>query len=267
MGEEAKSWYETGYSGAEREAKKSELGWPPQRIWLKPGATMEGVFIDDEPFACFEHGYKVGPGKYEHCTCIVKIDDKGCPACEAGGVQKADWTGHLTYVDASGYKDKKGKMQQNRLVMMGPKVKVMNKLKNKKEARGSITNILMTITRTDENSPNTGDDFDLLRDVNPDDMYKLVSYKGKLICDLIEKVNGGGGEAEKVRRYLAHHFQIPDEGDIPQQIPVFNYMNLLKPITYPEMKARIARSKGFEGGNDSGDSSNDGGAKSDDIPF
>ena len=35
------SWYETGYEGAEREQQKSELGWPPQRLWLKPGTRAE----------------------------------------------------------------------------------------------------------------------------------------------------------------------------------------------------------------------------------
>jgi len=60
---DAKSWYETGYAGAEREAEKSELGYPPQRIWMKPGSSMEGVFVDGEPVSTSEQGFKGGPGK------------------------------------------------------------------------------------------------------------------------------------------------------------------------------------------------------------
>ena len=264
---EAKAWYETGYAGAEREAEKSELGYPPQRIWMKPGAAMDGVFIDDEPFATWEHGYKVGPGKYNHCTCIVKIDDNGCPGCESSGVQKADYTGHLTFVDASGYQDKKGNWHKNRLTMFTPKTKVMNKLKNKKESRGSLILNLCHITRTDENSPNTGDDFDFLREVNAVEMYKAVSYKGKSIAELIEKANGDGDDAAKTRKYLAHHFKIPDTGEIAAEIPIFNYPNLLQPLTYAKMKAEIARAKGFDGDSSSSRGSSNGEAKSDDIPF
>jgi ssDNA-binding Zn-finger/Zn-ribbon topoisomerase 1 len=264
---DAKSWYETGYAGAEREAEKSELGYPPQRLWLKPGSSMEGVFIDDEPFACWEHGYKVGPGKYDHVTCIVKIDEQGCPGCESGGVQKADFTGHLTFVDCSGYQDKKGVWHKFRLTMLTPKTKVMNKMKNKKESRGSLINHLVNITRTDENSPNTGDDFDFLREANAEEMFKVVTYKGKKIAELIEKANGGGAEAAKTRKYLDHHFRIP-EGDIPMEVPVFNYPNLLQPLDYAGMKAKIARAQGFEAGTPAGNSAAPGGeAKSDDIPF
>jgi hypothetical protein len=265
---EAKGWYETGYAGAEREAEKSELGYPPQRVWLKPGSSMEGVFIDDEPFACWEHGYKVGPGKYDHITCIVKIDEQGCGGCESGGVQKADYTGHLTFVDCSGYQDKKGNWHKFRLTLFTPKTKVMNKLKNKKESRGSLTNNLCTVTRTDENSPNTGDDFDFLRETNAEEMFKMVTYKGKKIADLIEKANGEGAESVKTRKYLAHHFKIPESGPIPMEVPIFNYPNLLQPLSYAKMKAAISRAKGFEGGGDSkGSSSSNGEAKSDDIPF
>jgi hypothetical protein len=151
--------------------------------------------------------------------------------------------------------------------MLTPKTKVMNKMKNKKESRGSLINHLVNITRTDENSPNTGDDFDFLREANAEEMFKVVTYKGKKIAELIEKANGGGAEAAKTRKYLDHHFRIP-EGDIPMEVPVFNYPNLLQPLDYAGMKAKIARAQGFEAGTPAGNSAAPGGeAKSDDIPF
>jgi hypothetical protein len=260
------SWYETGFDGAEREQQKSELGWPPQRLWLKPGGTLQGVFIDDDPFCCWEHGWKSASGNYESATCIVKIDDRGCPACEAAGVQQAAYMGHLTLVDCTGYQDNKGNWNRFRLIMVAPKTKVMNKLKNKVEAKGTIVNQIYQISRSDSMSPNTGDDFEHVKDADAAEMFKVVSYKGKLIHELIEKANGTGTEAEKTRKYLAHHFNIPTEGEIPEMVPIFNYANLLKPLDYGKMKAAVAKAKGFK--DSPRDSGGDGdGPTADDIPF
>jgi len=173
-------------------------------------------------------------------------------------------------VDCSGYEDKKGVWHKFRLTMFTPKTKVMNKLKNKKESRGSLTNHLVNITRTDENSPNTGDDFDFLRETNPEEMFKQVTYKGKKIEELIEKANGDGAESVKTRKYLNHHFKIPGEGPIPMEVPIFNYPNLLQPLSYAKMKAAISRAQGFDSDSSSSKGSSGGGngeAQSDDIPF
>jgi hypothetical protein len=241
-----RSWYETGFTGAEREAEKRELGGGPRRFWLRSGESREGVFIDDNPFCFWEHQYRVADSKEpENTTCIIKIHNE-CPACNSSTVQKGEYTGHLTFVDCTGYVSKKdGKEHKFELVEFCPKTKVMNRLKAKKEKKGSLIGQLYNVTRTDEHSPNTGDDIEFIREANLDGLYTVVTYKGRLIKDLIATANGSGPEAAKVRKYLAHHFQVPESGPIPERIPCFNYPVLHAPLEPSEMRKAISSAVGF----------------------
>ena len=51
----AASWYETGYDGAEQEAQKKSMGYPPDRLWQYPGNSVQLVFVNDNPFCFHEH--------------------------------------------------------------------------------------------------------------------------------------------------------------------------------------------------------------------
>ena len=255
------SWYETGYEGAEREQEKKNLGYPPDRWWLRAGETKELVFIDDTPFCVHEHGWRDSNGRWHYATCIAKIADEGCPGCGATGVQRADYTGHYTIVDVTGYVSKDGTEYKYRLVDLPAKTKVLNKFKQKKENRGSLLGQLFTLSRADKNSPNTGDDLDHVREVKMEGLYDVVTYKGKKIKDLIEKANGSGADAERTRKYLAHHFQIPDEGPIPAKIPPLNYMVHNAPMEPAQLRQAVADAKPFKSDGSSSSSS------SDDVPF
>ena len=268
-----KSWFETGYGGAEREQEKRDLGGQPNRWWMAPGSQKQLVFIDDTP-ACFdEHQWRTPDSKFPSFgTCTAKISQEPCVGCSTKGVQKADYTGHLTIVDITGYKTKKNEEVKYILMEMGPKLKAMNKLKFKKQSKGSLIGQLYTVTRTDENAPSTGDDFDFVRDADMKKLYEVVMYRGKLLSELIEKANGTSDESRKMRRYLAHHFQIPAEGEIPAEIPVFNYQSLHAPMEAAEFRRAVAGAVGFGGGgNSSGGGpkgSGSGSAESDEtVPF
>src|SRR5580698_10302046 len=97
---ENKSWYEHGYEGADREREKRELGTGPKRWRLTAGSAKQGIFIDDSPFSCHEHQWKVADSKFPMFgTCISQISTEVCPGCANKAVQKGEYVGHLTIVD------------------------------------------------------------------------------------------------------------------------------------------------------------------------
>lgn len=256
------SWYETGYDGAEREAEKKALGYPPDRWWLRGGETKECVFVDDSPFCLQEHSWRDSDGRWHHETCIAKISDTGCPPCQ-GAPGRPNYTGHYTIIDISGYVSKDGTEHKYRLMLLPAKTKVLNKFKRKKENRGTLIGQLWNLTRADSNAPNTGDDLDHVREINLEGLYPLVTYKGKNLKEMIDKANGEGPDAAVARRYLVHHFQVPDEGPIPERIPIFNYHVLMEPKEPDVLKQLVADARPF--GTKGGTSMSS--VSADDVPF
>jgi hypothetical protein len=260
----AKSWYETGYEGAEKEQEKRALGYPPDRWWMKAGSAKEVIFVDDDPFCIREHTWCDTDDNWHSATCTSKIHDAGCGACGAPGVGRSDYVGHYTIVDVQGWTSKEGVENKNRLMLLPAKTKVLNKFKMKKENRGSLLGQLWTLTRADANAPNTGDDLDHVRELKSmDGLFGVVTYKGKNLKEMIEKANGSGGDAEKTRKYLAHHFQIPAEGAIPLKVPRFNYPELMAPLDFGVLKSMVGNAKPF---NSKGTSTTNS-SSSDDVPF
>jgi len=264
----AKSWYETGYDGAEKEQERRALGYPPDRFWLKAASKKEIVFIGDDPFCINEHAWCDSEGNWHHGTCGAKIFDNGCGGCGQPGVTRPDYIGHYTIVDITGYTTKKGVENKNRLVLLPAKTKVINKFKFKKENRGSLLGQLWTIARADENAPNTGDDLDHVRELKSmDGLLSVVTYKGKSLKEMIEKANGDGSDAEKTRKYLAHHFQIPESGPIPMKIPQFNYPVLMAPLEFGPFRAAVADAKPFNSNKGSSSSGDKSSTADDEVPF
>lgn len=261
----AKSWYETGYEGAKEEADRRALGYPPDRLWQRAGSSREIVFVGDDPFCIHEHQWRDSNGDWHHATCTAKIFDNGCGGCGKSGVSRADYVGHFTIVDITGYTTKEGKENKNRLILLPAKTKVLNKFKMKKENRGSLLGQIWNLTRADLNAPNTGDDLDHVREIKSmEGLYSVVTYKGKNLKEMIDKANGSGPEADKTRKYLAHHFQIPESGPIPAKIPQFNYPGLMTPIEPGQLSGLVADAQPFNSNKSSESSSS---SSADDVPF
>jgi len=260
----AKSWYETGYEGAEKEGEKKALGYPPDRLWQRAGSSKEIIFIGDDPFCIREHQWRDTSDHWHYATCTSKIHDAGCGACGAPGVGRSDYVGHYTIVDVTGYTTKEGVENKNRLILLPAKTKVLNKFKMKKENRGSLLGQLWTLARADANAPNTGDDLDHVREIKLEALLGAVTYKGKPLKEMIERANGNGGDAEKTRKYLAYHFQIPAEGPIPMKVPQFNYPELMAPLDYGVLKSMVADAAPFNKDGVGGKSKS---TADDDVPF
>ena len=265
------NWFESGYTGADREQEKRDLGGGPKRWWMAAATTKQVVFIDDEPICFDEHSWKVEGSKFpSSATCISKICQDGCPACNSKPVGKPDYMGHLTIVDCTGYTTRDGKEVKFELVEFCPKLKAMNKLNLKKKNKGSLIGQLYSITRADADSPNTGDDFDHQRAAELDKLYKVVTYRGKNLSEMITTANGTGEAAQKMRKFLVHQFQVPETGAIPEEIPAFNYMKLHEPLEPADLRRQIVGAVSFGSKFSSGSGSTSGGSggsSSDDVPF
>lgn len=262
-----KSWYETGYDGAEKEADKKAMGYPPDRLWQRPGSSKEIVFIGDDPFCIREHQWRDTQDRWHYATCIAKVSDAGCPACGATGVSKPDYVGLYTIVDVTGYTSRDGVENKNRLILLPAKTKVLNKFKMKKENRGSLLGQLWSLARSDTNAPSTGDDLDHVREIKMDGLLGAVTYKGKPLKEMIDRANGSGPDAYKTRKYLSYHFQIPSEGPIPMKVPQFNLPNLVSPMEVAALRALVADAAPFAKSKFGGSS---GGSKSqsdEEVPF
>lgn len=266
------SWFDQGYAGAQEEQAKRDLGYPPNRLWLKAGANKEVIFVDDSPFCIREHSWKGSDDKYHQATCIAKLSPDGCPGCGAKGVNGPDYIGFLTVVDVSGYTardgEQKGKFE---LMLLAPKTQVMNKLRSRKENRGSLVGMLYNLSRTSAEAASTGDDIEFIREAKMDGLYAVVTFKGKNLSEIIEKANGQGTDAVKARKFLGHYFQIPEEGEIPAKIPTFNYESILEPLEPGEFRGVIAGAQAMPGRGNSktkpGSGSSGGGGLADDVPF
>jgi hypothetical protein len=262
-----KSWYETGYDGAKEEAERRALGYPPDRLWQKPGSVREIVFVGDDPFCIREHQWRDSNDAWHYATCTAKIFDSGCGACGQTGVSRSDYVGHYTIIDLTGYTTEKGE-NKNRLILLPAKTKVLNKFKMKKENLGSLLGQIWNLTRADKDSPNTGDDLDHVREIKSmEGLLGVVTYKGKNLKEMLEKANGSGSDAEKTRKYLAHHFQIPESGPIPMKIPQFNYPVLMAPIETGELRGLVADAQPFNQNRGGGSSSSSSSSSADDVPF
>jgi len=256
-------WYETGYEGAEREAERQSFGQPPDRLWQPGGNTKEVVFVDDAPFCIREHQWRDSNGRWHWATCIAKISEQGCPACEKKPIGHAAYVGYYTLVDVSGYVTRDGEENKYRMILCPAKTKVLNKFKQKKENRGTLTGQLWNLSRADSNTASTGDDLDHVREINLKGLFDVATFKGKPLAEMISKANAPGPEGLRVRKYLSHFFRLPDEGEIPAQLPVFNYPSILAPMESADIRAAAADVQPY------GAKTGGGGASSgsDDIPF
>lgn len=255
-----KKWFSTGYDSAKQEEQRLATMYGPNRIWIKSGGSAEFVFVDNEPITLYEHNPKINGEWKNWITCLTGIYEPVC--CEKLGAKSKYYTGYWTVVDCTKWTDKKGNTHQYELKFFPGKHKTVKRFEMRTQTK-PITGILWKSTRLDDKSPNVGDEFEQLRDVDPVKLFELANFKGKNLKEMYAKANSGDADTLK---WLMRYFQVQkDEGGklIPKLTP-FNYEELLAPKSPAEVRSILA---GVE--LDSGDSDG-GGAKTgadEDIPF
>lgn len=177
-----KSWVAgRGYAGVDDRIAENTATFGPRRFWLKPHSSQQVIFLDDDPIQFKEHQVCID-GSWQHwATCP---DDGTCPLCDIG--DKPRFVGVWTVIDRAEYKDKKGQVHKDevRLFVATPKViaklqRRSDKLKNDKGKADGLVGLVFDVTRGDEKSPSTGDDFELVGKAKPELMAgkEVPSYE------------------------------------------------------------------------------------------
>lgn len=161
---EEKKWYETGYDGADRVEEQRQQS-AVRRFWMPENSEAEITFLDDAPFSIWEHNLKLNGNWRNFFTCLKNIPGvDSCPLCDDGS--SAYYVGFFTVIDHREWEDNKGNKHQHEVKLFGAKLNVIKKLKRQAERHGGLRGKKFTVFRADGKTPNTGDDFDFLGEVD-----------------------------------------------------------------------------------------------------
>lgn len=227
------AWWSTGFKGFDKAAEEKARQYGPRRFFIpkpKPGQynTKDLVFLSDEPFSFWEHGYKLnGNWIGNHEVCISGITPP-CPMDNLGKnvpVSKY-FIGLFTILDLSEWtSEKDGKVHKYEKKVLPAKDKLAQKIRRHKEKKGSLIGTRWTLTRdAGEQTPNTGDDMEYVETLDlkqllqtckdhftaqqakqefitkftldPYDFTKLIAPRSKPELEaIVASVKSGGGTA------------------------------------------------------------------------
>lgn len=232
-----KSWYDMGLgNNLNREANALAEGAQPARYYMPVNAQKDIVLVDDEAFCVYEHNPRFGGSWKNWTTCLKGVYPEDCACCQIIGEKTRYYAGYFTMIELTPWTDNKGVSHRFDLKFFHAKFGTLQKLKQKKENRGSLVGHVIHVMRSAaDKAPGCGDDFEFIRPANMDTLFPHVMYRGKLLTELYQKAEAGGPEGiAKLKKV----FQIelgPDGHILPKVFP-FNYMEILKPKTPAEIR-------------------------------
>jgi len=197
-----KDWFDMGYDGLDEadEEYSKRMSDEIQRFYLKPKEEKEVVFETDDPLCFWEHQLYLEGSWFNYFTC-KKASADGCEICNGG--DKPSYVGVYIVRNLTGFKTKKGQGGIGRRELFVGKRKTLRQIQKFKDRRGTLVGKKFAVSRADDNSPNCGDTFDYLDDVElstlPDpghEMPKLMDLFKPLsnaeLKALLGKVGSGG---------------------------------------------------------------------------
>jgi hypothetical protein len=211
----------------------------PDRFWLPVGASKELVFLDDEPTCLREHNPKLNGRWSNWFTCLSGVSGEDPVCCQILGENYRQYfVGYYTVVDCSKWTDKKGNSYQYEVKLLPAKMSTINKLKRKKEDRGTLVGCMYKVSRDTDKDPSVGGDFEFSRDADLAKLFDVASYKGKKLSDLYAKAT----EHAETLNKLVRTFDIkPEKGThLPKRLAPFNYFEILKPRPAKEIRTMLA---------------------------
>lgn len=264
------SWYSTGFDGVEKEQQRLDSAVGPGRLWIPAGQQKDIVCVDDDPFCVHEHNPKMNGNYRNWMTCLRNAYEE-VVCCQQLGPNSRYYCGYVTAVDCSKWTDQRGNEHQYEMRLIQLKMKALKKYRRKKDEKGSLVGTMWNFHREDNRSPTCGDEWEFKRDVDMEKLFNFVCYRGKKLSDLWAEAEEKAEAMERVKAW----FNIkPDEnGKLPRVIPVFNYMEVLKPMTPKDARLHLGSveaddpSSFSDNDNKSSSNSNAGGVKQDDVPF
>ena len=264
------SWYGEGFDAdlvkQDKEEHKRKAG--ARRFWMPPGATSKVVFVDDQPAIFYEHQFKKGGSFKNWVTC--KGPAELC--CEKLTNYERYLVAMFTIVNCTKWTDRDGKEHKFVLEEYPAKGNTRELLEMKKKQKGSLKNRLVTINRTGDKQPNCGNDFDFDREVNPDEMFAEVEFRGKLLTKWFDEAEADEEKMAELKHWFA--VDVDAEGKLVRKVPTFNYRAIHEPLPNDMLLSALAgfsardEDGGGSGGGGGGSKASSGGAVGeDDIPF
>lgn len=259
------SWYSTGFDGIGAEERRLDEAQGPHRMWIPGGQGKDVVWVDDEPVCVYEHNPRMNGNFRNWLTCLQNVYDE-VVCCQKLGTKGRYYVGYLTGVDGSIWRDNRGNDHQYEMRLIPLKLRSLKKFRRKKEDRGAMSGTLWRMNREDNNAASIGDDWDFQRDVDMDKLFEYVNYRGSLLSELWTNAETDPEQMARIRRV----FQIaPDEnGKLPRVVPMFNYMEILKPKTPKDLRIHLgAVQEEEEDSYSTGAASKGGAIKEEKVPF
>lgn len=167
-----KPWYLTGEEAEEFQEDIDEKRAANQdkvfRFWMPPKTSGHITFVDNPvhpsgfklPFAYLEHNPFLNGSYKNWFTCP---GEDSCPLCKAGN--RPALVAAYTIIDHSEWDDRSGKHHKDEVKLYIVKSKVLKVLRKAATKKGSLRGWFVEVSRTDDLSPNTGDQFDFEKQV------------------------------------------------------------------------------------------------------
>jgi hypothetical protein len=161
--------------------------------------------------------------------------------------------------------DKRGTEHVYELKLLPAKMKTLKKFRRKKEDKGRLAGAMYTATREDDRSPNVGDEFEFKRDVDMAKLFDAANYKGRKLVEMYDEAE----KNEKAMASLKRLFKVQEkDGKLVRGVlPVFNYLEVLKPKSPKELRVLLGAvdpNEGKGGGAKGGSGSK---GREEDVPF
>lgn len=257
------SWYSRGQDGLQQEQKRRDSLDKPGRVWLPENGKTTVVFLENESFNIYEYRWHAN-GSWRNWATMS--DDTAVIQCFKEKNLNARFAAVYSVIDCSEWIDKQNRPRGYEAKLLVVPDKVAKILQMRKEEQGGLAGKLIKITRLQgKTSCAVGDDFAFLRDAKMDELFKLASYKGTKISDLVNQAN----ESPERMIWFKDKFQLPPlvEGRIPPVLMPFNYEAQLAPPASVK-EARLLLTGAADKASAAGVSESDADSKSDDdVPF
>lgn len=205
------SWFHTGDEAEDFADQKAEEAAANRdfvyRFWMPKGAEQHITFVDPDvhpggfklPFVFMEHQLFLNNSWKNWFTCLGKT----CPLCKGG--EKPYLAAAYTIIDHNEWKDRNGAVHKDEQKLFIAKSKVYKVLQKARAKKKGLRGWKVEVTRTDDKSPNTGDQFDfedrtdLPEAAQPPDYREL--FKPKTVEELMAVVGDVQVENEDTVRF------------------------------------------------------------------
>jgi hypothetical protein len=248
-------WFNTGFDSLDDEEKwqpqydDSDQG--PRRVWMPNGKTNRLLWLDDNPFCFWEQQFKFGEAGWRNWLVHLSRNniapvhpmDAVFPPGDKGSPSSISFVGYTTVLNLTGY-EKGGKRVAFYREMHGAKAGtkknpgVLHKMRRLKKKHGTLVGLVFDIMRVGENSPSSGNDFDLIEKVpvHAEAYAKFLKLRNEALAEgdddkLMDARKAYQYAMTKVLEYLKKQGYTEDTVPVP-----YVYSQVFEPMSVENMQ-------------------------------